>query len=617
MKVDNRLTEISHDSDRLHVTLCMFRLESDADKTKCTKILKSLEPLLPCIVPLNAFTLDVKYVDHFNRRVVYAGVYPSVELVKLAEIAQTTLRNGGIHLCGNFDQFTPHLTMMKLSRPFVKESGVSELNPFLFEKIQHKSFGKQRVESLRICETGPERGADNFYVTTAEAHNRFLNISDSLPSLVSRNLIGQMAKGMIDEHVGDSLLSEIISKDQQDVDLNGDSFEKGVAALEKLLNQCKWESPKVMVIMRGLPGSGKTHIAERLCQRKPSSVVCSADNYFQEKTPSAKNSYRFVGTDIDSAHKRCRDDVIAAIKDGVEVVIVDNTNTQRWEYRVYERLALLCGYKSYVFEITCPSVSTRQEFQRRCTHHVTEHVHEEMSMRWEHDPQSITWVPRNTGNVTLDWITKKRNRPIMYSALFLDQKSREILGAMHPPTLENVLMDHVTLMFQPNHEHLEDLPVGTPFRVQVSFYAGNSDAQVVSVLEVEERKLCTGACPHITIATGNNFQPKDVTSLFLTESCLAQPTQHSILTGIVGVKIAVNERESVVCTDPYYFKTHYMASTEQHVGTELKHDLKKEKVCLLLKLEFSCISYGDQTVAFVVFRGPQQSDILLLQSRLR
>ena len=582
-KMDNRLTEISHDSDRLHVTLCMFRLESDADKKKASEILKSLEPLLPCLVPLNTFKFHVKYVDHFNRRVVYAGVYPSTELSKLADIAQTKLRNGGIHLCGNFDKFTPHLTMMKLSRPFVNESEVSELNPFLFENIQHKTFGKQRVESLRICETGPERGTDNFYVTIAEAHNCLLNISDRLPTLVTRNLTSQLAEGMIDEHVGDSLLSEILSTNhQQDCDSNdGNSFEKGVTTFEKLLNRYKWESPKAMIIMRGLPGSGKTHIAERLCRGKPSSVVCSADNYFEEG--SAKNNYKFTGTNIDSVHKRCRDDVITAIQDGVKVVIVDNTHTQRWEYRVYERLALLCGYKSYVFEIACNSVSTRQEFQRRCTHQVTEYVHKEMYTRWELDPQSIMWVPRDTSNVTLDWITKYRRRPIMYSALFLDQKSRDILGTMHAPSLKNVLMDHMTLMFQPNQEHLENLPLGTPFRVQVTYYAGNCNAQVVSVVEVEERKLCSIQIPHITIATGNNFQPKDTASLLLLESCLMQPTQHSILTGVVGVKIAVNEKESVVCTDPYFFETHYIASASKLGRTEMEHPSNRKKVCNYIK----------------------------------
>ena len=553
----------------------MFRLNSDAEKTKAAEILKSLEPLLPCLVPLNTFTFDVKYVDHFNRRVVYAGVYPSTELVKLAEIAQTKLRNGGIHLCGNFDQFTPHLTMMKLSRPFIKESGVSEMNPFLFETIQHKSFGKQRIESLRICETGPERGSDNFYVTTAEIHNRLSNISDRLPALVSRNLIGQMAEGMIDEHEGDSLLSEILSKHNDLNMCNGDSFENAVIAMEKLFNGCKWESPKVIIIMRGLPGSGKTHLAKRLCQGKFSSAVCSADDYFQERT--VKTDYKFIGMEIDRAHKRCRDNVISAIENGTEVVIVDNTHTQRWEYGIYERLALLCGYKSYVFEVACTSDSTRQEFQKRCTHHVSDHVHKEMFTRWERDPQSITWVPLDTENVTVEWITKKRDRPILYSALFLDQKSKDTLAAMHPPSLKNVSMDHMTLMFEPDSGHLENLPVGTPFRVQVSHYAGNHKAQVVSVVELEEPKLCTKDCPHVTIATANNFQPKDAASLLLLESCQLQPTQNSVLTGIVGVKISVNEKESVVCTDPYYFKKNCI--TEQFTAIEEDGVSNGEKVC--------------------------------------
>ena len=575
----------------------MFRLDSEADKQKAAEILKSLEPLLPCLVPLNSFHFNVKYVDHFNKRVVYAGVYPSPELLKLAEFAQKALRNGGIYLCGNFDQFTPHLTMLKISRPFMKESGVSELNPYLFDGIQHMAFGRQRVESLRICETGRDRDpVDNFYVTVSEIHNSLLCISDRLPALVSRNLIDQMSKGIIDEEMGDSLTTEILSSTNKVHDKEN-SFEKGVLSMEMLLKSNQWESPKVMIILRGLPGSGKTRLAEQLCRGKPSAFVCSADDYFNNQNVTTKKKeesspprggnhrYKFKGAEIETAHKHCRDSLITAIQNGTEVVIVDNTHTQRWEYRVYERLALLCGYKSYVFEIFCNSDSTRQEFQKRCTHDVSDHVHKDMYTRWERDPQSITWAMRDTGNVTLDWIVTKKEEqarcPVLYSALFLDQKSRDRLAATHPPSLKNVQMDHVTLVHAPDNEHLTKLPVGTPFRVQMSYYAGNQNAQVVSVVELEKclERLCLGErTPHITIATANNFQPKDAHTLLLLESCLAQPTENHILTGIVGVKIAVNERESVVCTDPYYFKNSHLVGLVQ-LPAEVS-DIHKERFAL-------------------------------------
>eukprot|EP00111_Clytia_hemisphaerica_P013144 TCONS_00038582-protein len=543
---DNRLTEISHDADRLHVTLCMFRLNTEEDKSKAKQVLQSVTPLLPCLVPLNSYKFDVKYTDHFNRRVVYAGVYPSPELLKLQDIIVTKLKNAGIHLCGNHDEFTPHLTMLKITRPFMKDNDINEINPFVFNKIKQKTFGKQQVSALRICETGPERGADNFYVTLTRIENSLLSISDSLPQLVANNLTNQMSQGIIDEGLGDSLLCGIISAER-------DSFEKETSIMERCLIESSWESTKKMIILRGLPGSGKSEIAKKLMQGHQSCKTFSADGYFTEQAVALNTDYKFVGKEIDAAHKYCRDRVIEAIQNGTEVVIIDNTHSQRWEYRIYERLAILCGFKSHVVEIECSNDSTRQDFQKRCIHHVTDHVHKEMYTRWEHDPQAIMTSQRDQERLSLDWITDHRDRPILYSALFLDQKSKDLLKMTRPPTMSRIHSDHMTLMYDPTMEHLEKLPVGTPFRIELSGYAGNNKAQAMSVIEIEDQKLCMSNHPHVTIATNKGFRPGDVEKMLDSYTCQKVECD-VILTGVVGVRVAINERESVTCIDEHYFK---------------------------------------------------------------
>ena len=45
----------------------------------------------------------------------------------------------------------------------------------------------------------------------------------------------------------------------------------------------------------------------------------------------------------------------SAVAAGVELVVVDNTHTQRWEYANYAALGQLAGYRVRVEEAACPS----------------------------------------------------------------------------------------------------------------------------------------------------------------------------------------------------------------------------------------------------------------------
>ena len=46
----------------------------------------------------------------------------------------------------------------------------------------------------------------------------------------------------------------------------------------------------MLVVMRGLPGSGKTSLANGVCAMAPGACHCSADQYFVE---SAESGYKF------------------------------------------------------------------------------------------------------------------------------------------------------------------------------------------------------------------------------------------------------------------------------------------------------------------------------------
>lgn len=95
--------------------------------------------------------------------------------------------------------------------------------------------------------------------------------------------------------------------------------------------------------MRGLPGSGKSTIAQFLMEGLKfigRAVICSTDQYFIKD-----GEYRFDKTRLGSAHtwNRCRVD--DCMRDRIDFIIVDNTNTTNDEMKPYELMARDYGYE--------------------------------------------------------------------------------------------------------------------------------------------------------------------------------------------------------------------------------------------------------------------------------
>jgi len=92
---------------------------------------------------------------------------------------------------------------------------------------------------------------------------------------------------------------------------------------------------KTIVIMRGIPGCGKSTLAHALekefADMKLVAKICSADDYFM-----MNGKYLFNRNDIKVAHTTCLTSFTLAIANKkVQLVIVDNTNAKQWEYDPY------------------------------------------------------------------------------------------------------------------------------------------------------------------------------------------------------------------------------------------------------------------------------------------
>ena len=95
---------------------------------------------------------------------------------------------------------------------------------------------------------------------------------------------------------------------------------------------------KVLYIVRGVPGSGKTTLAKQL-----TSNVFEADHYFYDND----GNYNFIPSEIKEAHKECKQFVGFAMESGIQKIAVSNTFTQEWEMEPYFELAKKYGFKVF------------------------------------------------------------------------------------------------------------------------------------------------------------------------------------------------------------------------------------------------------------------------------
>ena len=100
---------------------------------------------------------------------------------------------------------------------------------------------------------------------------------------------------------------------------------------------------KVLILLRGLPGSGKSSFANLIWA---SQVICEADQFFYDK----EGNYNFDATKLGQAHKACQDKVEMFMRDNQNnhqfypEIVVSNTSTTEKELQPYLDLALRYGY---------------------------------------------------------------------------------------------------------------------------------------------------------------------------------------------------------------------------------------------------------------------------------
>lgn len=97
-----------------------------------------------------------------------------------------------------------------------------------------------------------------------------------------------------------------------------------------------------LILLRGLPGSGKSSLAETIYNlRGDSDIVAmvAADDFRM-----VNGKYVFESISSKEAHRKCQDQTDLFMRRGTEVIIVHNTFTTDWEMDAYFALADTYGY---------------------------------------------------------------------------------------------------------------------------------------------------------------------------------------------------------------------------------------------------------------------------------
>jgi len=106
----------------------------------------------------------------------------------------------------------------------------------------------------------------------------------------------------------------------------------------KKQTQTDKEMDRDLYIARGIPGCGKSTLAEQL-----SRAVCTADDYHTDQA----GNYNWKGENVSKAHEWCQRKCAKFMKQGISPVVVANTSTTEREMEPYYDMAKRYGYRVF------------------------------------------------------------------------------------------------------------------------------------------------------------------------------------------------------------------------------------------------------------------------------
>ena len=538
----------------LHVTLCMVRLENENQISIAQDVMKNARPQFIHILP-RCLHLSFTGVGNFRERLVYVKVAPSPALDKFVFFLIERFREAGLRTPGNHEEYTPHMTVVKLSRPMQRELHTGIISPASYQPFLDVDLGSNQIESLSLCSMTAPKQSDGFYLRLSEISNSLAGLPTHFLSLVSKRLDFFCTGGVITESERDELHKTLqVASGQgsmREFDITIEEIIR-LGSEETMCSKTTTPSP-VLIALRGVPGSGKSYLATHCSEylKNPSKVaICSADQFFIES-----GEYKFSPKLLPKGHTHCLGLFLQALEEGKELVIVDNTNSKKWEYCIYKYICSILGCKFYVLEIPCPSVKTLETYRSRNQHNVDPNAALKIFQRWEVDekasivPPPLAY-PRMTSTSLPDYslvslcladgteiqqaLHDLAAIKVVYTAIFLTTESQWKLVTSLMPTHPRISAEHVTLVFEPGKQSCL-ANIGRRVTVHVTGSADNGKVQVATV-ELPHGVTSQNSHPHITVSTEENVPPKMANEMLQRQSVKSFhcPLQ---LEGVIGVMV--------------------------------------------------------------------------------
>lgn len=150
------------------------------------------------------------------------------------------------------------------------------------------------------------------------------------------------------------------------------------------------ESRPLLFVLRGLPGSGKTYLAQEIVKEAGKGLIVSADDFFI----GDDGVYRYDRTKIKKAHQVAQETAREAMKSAVTPLVIDNTHTQFWECKPYVQAAVQKGYLVVFKEPSTPWAKDPVQCAKRTVHKVPLTAIRTLANRWQ-DGISVDAVLKN------------------------------------------------------------------------------------------------------------------------------------------------------------------------------------------------------------------------------
>ncbi|KAL7021560.1 hypothetical protein ACKWTF_011927 [Chironomus riparius] len=217
---------------------------------------------------------------------------------------------------------------------------------------------------------------------------------------------------------------------------------------------------RVCVILRGLPGSGKSYIGKRLIEDTIrdnfEEHVISADDYFFRN-----GKYSYDASKISEAHQNAQRQFFNRANKGYSPLVVDNTNLQSWEMFPYIQAAIQYGYSIEIMEPVTPWKWTAHKLAQKNKHNVPMDKIKKMMDNYDRIT-TVKELAKNQLNLDIVKEPKLRNIPKFKPKATLMQVNSE--------------SDLIDLSFEGNKNRKNNNEQGE----QLSWQKFNSDFQIPS-----------------------------------------------------------------------------------------------------------------------------------------